>query len=372
MLATFKRLALGLGLILLAALFLLGADWGSRHKAPKIDKTLPAIAVLQFSSNPIMDEFCQGAIAEMADGGFVDGKNIRIVHFNAEGDVATANLVAKQITDGSYKLIITASTICLQAVGTANRNGARTPHIFGAVTDPFIAGVGISHGPPQEKPPYLTGMGTFQPIERIFRQARALYPSLKTVGVVWNASEVNSEACVKKARLISKELGITLLEASVEKTSDVNEAAASLVGRGVQAIWTGGDATVNTAIDTVVKVASKNKIPVFSNIYGHAKRGTLFDLGANYEEVGRAVGAIAVRVLRGESPADIEVIDLLPEKVMLNYQTLQQLRDKWHFTDDLIARANDIIGPDGLARKNEKFVAPATAPAHAPAATKKH
>ncbi len=353
MLGSFKRLALGLGLILLAAAVLLGADWGSRRHQPKTEVKLPSVAVFQFSSSAILDDFCQGAIHTLAEGGFVDGKTIRVFRFNAEGDVATANLVAKQITDGSYRLIITASTVCLQAVASANKGGDRTTHLFGAVTDPFIAGVGIVRGPPQEKPPYLTGMGTFQPVEAIFRQAKALYPGLKTVGVIWNPAEVNSEVCTAKARAICKELKITLLEASVEKTSDVNEAAGSLVSRGVQAIWTGGDATVNTGIDTVTKVAQKNRIPVFSNISGHVKSGTLFDLGANYEEVGRGVGALAVRVLRGESPADIEVTNVLPERILLNYGVLKGLRDPWHFPESFVARADEIITADGALRKNE-------------------
>lgn len=354
MFSSLKRLCLGVGLILLAAAVLLGADWGSRRKQPRNEQKLPAVAVFQFSSSTILDDFSSGAIASLAAGGFVDGKNIRIARFNAEGDVATANLVAKQITDGSYRLIITSSTICLQAVGTANRNGSRTPHLFGAVTDPFIAGVGITRGTPQQKPPYLSGMGTFQPVEAIFRQAKALFPGLKTVGVVMNPSEVNSEACTAKAREICSELKITLLEAPVEKSSDVGEAVSSLIGRGAQAIWTGGDATVNTAIDTVTKVTQKQKIPVFSNIAGHVKNGTLFDLGANYEEVGRGVGDLAVRVLRGESPADIPVTNVLPERILINYQVLHNLRDGWHFSDEFIARADEIIGADGVMRKNER------------------
>lgn len=351
MLGSCKRLTLGLGLILLAAAVLLGADWGSRRHRTKTDAPQwPAVAIFQFSSGEILDTFCQGAIAELAHGGFVDGKNIRIVRFNAEGDVATANLVAKQITDGSYRMIITASTICLQAVASANKSGARTPHVFGAVTDPFITGVGISGGHPQHKPPYLTGMGTFQPVEAIFRQAKALYPGLKTVGVVWNPAEVNSQACNNKARAICGELGITLLEAPVEKTSDVGEAAGSLVSRGAQAFWAGGDATVITAIDTLCKVAQKNRIPVFSNISGHVKNGTLFDLGANYYEVGRGIGEIGVRVLRGESPADIPVTSILPERILINYQTLRGLRDPWHFSESLITRTTETIGADGILR----------------------
>lgn len=361
MLVSFKRLLLGVGLILLAGTILLISDWGSRKSVSTVEakKELPAIAVFQYSSTTIMDEFCGGAIAALAANGFVDGKTVRLARFNSESDVATANQVAKQITDGSYRMIITASTICLQAVANANRTGARTLHIFGAVTDPFVSGVGINRDNPLQKPPYLTGMGTFQPVDRIIRQAKELFPGLKSIGVVWNPAEANSEACVIKARATCKALGIVLLEAAVEKPSDVREAASSLAVRGAQAYWTGGDATVNTAVDALIKVAQKERIPVFSNMYGQARTGGLFDLGADYYEVGYAVGEVASKVLQGTSPADIPVTDLMPERVMVNYQVLRTLKDKWHFTDDLVARADTVIGPDGAVRQVEKKQKPA-------------
>jgi len=84
----------------------------------------------------------------------------------------------------------------------------------------------------------------------------------------------------------------------VDNSSGVLEAASSLVSRGVQALWVGGDVTVNVAIDSLLNVAKKGRIPVFTNLPPNAKRGALFDLGANYHEVGRIVGDLAGQVLR--------------------------------------------------------------------------
>ncbi len=349
MLGSLKRLCLGLGLIILASAVLLISDWGSRTSAVKNPTALPAVALFQFSSTPILDELSDGMIAALNEHGFINGKTMRLTRFNSEADIATANLIAKQITDGSFQLIITSSTVCLQAVATANKARAHIPHLFGGVTNPFGAGVGISAENPLAKPPYLSGMGTFQPVKEIFREAKRLNPDLKAVGVVWNPAESNSEACTKKAREICAELGITLLEASIEKTSDVREAAASLVGRGAQAFWTGGDATVITAIDSVIAVAKKERIPVFSNIPGHVKNGALFDLGANYTEVGHAVGVLAARVLKGESPAAMPVTNILPERIFINYQTLNSLKDHWQFDADIESRADMVIQADGKA-----------------------
>lgn len=352
MLGSFKRLLLGLGLIIAASAVLLISDWGSR-RASSLRHELPAVALFQFSSDSLQDSYCAGVIEALAANGFIDGKTMRLSRFNAQADVATANSIAKQLTGGSYQLIITASTICLQTVANANKAHAHIPHLFGAVTDPPGAGVGINRNNLADKPSYLTGMGTFQPVTEIFREAKRLNPALKTVGVVWNPAESNSEACTKKARMVCGELGITLLEASIEKSSDVKEAAASLASRGAEAFWTGGDATVNTAVDALASVAKKERIPIFSNISGHTKNGGLFDLGANYHEVGSAVGKVAVRILQGTDPAQIPVTNELPLRILLNYQTLNGLKDKekWQFDADIISRAEIAVGSNESAPK---------------------
>jgi hypothetical protein len=96
-----------------------------------------------------------------------------------------------------------------------------------------------------------------QPVAEALRLAKTLFPGLKTVGVVWNSAESNSEANTLIARDVCQELGINLLEANVDNSSGVFEAASSLVARGAQALWVGGDVTVIVAIDSVVAAARR-------------------------------------------------------------------------------------------------------------------
>src|SRR5262245_31388382 len=81
-----KRISLGLSLIVLASSLLLLSDWSQRRPSAK---RLLRLAVLQHSSQTILDEGVRGMIAGLAEHGFVDGKNISLVRYNAENDVAT-------------------------------------------------------------------------------------------------------------------------------------------------------------------------------------------------------------------------------------------------------------------------------------------
>lgn len=360
---TLKRVLLSVVLLGAAALTLLLSDLHSRvggENAQSDAQSQIPVAILKHSSNALLDEVERGLLHSLTAAGYKDGERIALQRFSAESDLPTANAIAKRITDGSFKMGISISTLSLQCLANANRDG-RVIHVFGAVTDPAGAGVGIQQMGSTNKPPWLAGIGTFQPVEQIFREAKRLWPGLKIVGVVWNPAERNSEACTIKAREICRTLGMQLLEANVDQSKDVREAADSLVARGAQAFWTGADVTVINATAALCEAAAKGKVPVFSNMSGHVRNGSLFDLGANYFEVGERMGQIASSILDGQNPAGMTITNFMPERVMLNKQVLKKLRDPWKFTDDIIARATLIIGEDGSAEKDASKPAPLTA-----------
>ena len=361
-----KRILLSLVLLGAAASTLLLSDLHSREGARARDAAahnrIP-VAILKHASNLLLDEVERGVLQKLDAEGYRDGGRIALQRFSAEGDLPTANAIAQHMTDGSFKMAISISTLSFQCVANANKSG-RVIHVFGGVTDPAGAGVGIQQMGSTNKPPWLAGIGTFQPVEQIFREAKRLWPGLKVVGVVWNPAERNSEVCTIKARQICRELGMELLEANVDQSKDVREAADSLVSRGAQAFWTGADVTVMNATAALCETALKGKVPVFSNTSGQVREGTLFDLGANYFEVGQRIGAIASDILGGQNPATMVVTNFMPERIMLNKQVLKKMRDPWRFTDDIISRADLIIGEDGgIEKDTARSAAVAAAPA---------
>jgi ABC-type uncharacterized transport system substrate-binding protein len=112
--------------------------------------------------------------------------------------------------------------------------------------------------------------------------------------------------------------------------------------------------TVLVAADSVVNAAKKGRIPVFTLTPPTAERGALFDLGANFFEVGRQTGALAARVLNGADTTTIPITDFVPQKLMINKLALAGLKDPWQLPDDVLASADAVIDETG---KREKAVA---------------
>jgi len=349
MLETLKRLALGLALIGLAAGVLLYTDRNSRKSARTNSSASGAggrvlrVALVQHASIPALDEGVDGIIETLAGRGYAEGGRLEIKRYNSQADIGTANAIAKEVTSGGFDFVLSASTISLQTIANANKFGARTPHVFGLVSDPYSAGVGIEATNHSIHPPYMTGYGSIQPIAAIFRTARQMRPELKTVGLVWNPTEANSVAQTKIARAVCADLGITLAEANAENSTAALESANSLISRGVEAIWISGDVTISLASSVIINAARRAKIPVFTALPPNILQGALFDLGADYAEVGRSVGRLAADVLDGKNPAEIPVENFVPEVFLINETVPGSLKDAWTIPESLRQRASGSI-----------------------------
>jgi len=339
-LETFRHIAVGISLIAIASAVLLFSE-------PTKKKGTRSVALINYTSVPVLEDGQVGMLAGLAEGGFVNGKNIEITEFNAQGDRPTAILIAKEVVGQDFDAILTLSTPVLQAVANANLDTKKT-HIFTLSTDPWGAGIGIDRDAPDKHPPYMTGYGTLQPVDAVFKLAREANPKLRRVGVAWNPAESNSEASTIMARAICKQLDIELLEVNVESSSAVLEATKSLVARNVDAIWAGGDSTVSSAMTVLVDTANQASIPVFTNLPVDVEQGVLFSLGADYSEVGRAAGLLATRILKGESPAEIPVENYAPQQLAINLAVAPNFSPTWTIPEDWTKRAATTVDAQGI------------------------
>ena len=359
----FKRLILGIALILAAAGILLWSYINSRSGVRSSSST-KRIAIVQNASQPIIEDGFAGITDSLKTRGYTDGTNISIKRFNAELDLGTANSIAREVTSGSYDMIISMTTVSLQTIANANKTGKKVDHIYGFVSNPPGAGVGIDAKDLSIHPPYMAGYGTMQPIKETFELIKKMNPGLTKLGLVWNSAETNSLSQTTFARKIAPSMGITLMEANAENSTAVSDAAASLVSRGVEAIWVSGDVTVLVAVDAVIDAARRGRIPVISVIPPTVKKGALLDIGGNYNMVGRAMGMRAADVLDGRRPSEFRAEFYEPKTLTLNKKALVGLKGTWTIPAVIEARASLIIDDTGehKIKQPEQLPSDATKP----------
>jgi ABC-type uncharacterized transport system substrate-binding protein len=314
-----------------------------KKEVPFIEKQ-KRVAIFKLASRKTLDDTEQGYIDGLAQKGYVDGKRISITRYNAENDLPTAHSIAAVIINNQFDMVMTASTPALQVMANVNKQG-KIIHVFGAVTNPFSSGVGINKENQFNRPKWLTGVGTFQPVRRAFLIARELNPRVKRIGVVWCKNESCSEACVLLARQVCDSLKIDLIENTVDNSTGVYEAANALVSKGVEAVWIGGDNTVEIAVGMVIKACDEANIPVFTNNTDHPAMGALFGVGANYYQLGLNVAYMATKILSGEKkPIEFSIENVVPEKLIINGKVAERYsKNSWRLNDRLKKEANEIL-----------------------------
>jgi ABC-type uncharacterized transport system substrate-binding protein len=316
-------------------------------------RKVPAVAVLQQVSTTLLDDAVEGMLEGLSERGYVDGRTVKIRRYNAEGDLAQANAIAREIAGGPFDLALTSSTPSLQALATANARG-RVFHVFSAVADPFSAGVGFDRSDPLVHPRHLVGYGSLAPVDATFRMAREINPRLVRVGVAHNPSESNSRRFMELARASCRARGIELLEAAVENSSGVIEAIQSTLSRGAEAVFVPGDTTVSSVIDSIIVTAAKAGVPVFTVVPGSPERGTLFDVGFDFREVGLLAGRLAGDLLGGKDPATVPIGETsreIPPRLTINLVAAGYDRERWRVPDELLGQAKVVI--DGMGRHDQ-------------------
>lgn len=278
------------------------------HKAVQAKR----LALFQFGDNELMNQAAHGVLDELKVQGVMETYPLRIDRKNAQNEFYMAQSIAQEIVSQNYDYIVTLSTPALQVTAQVNK---LIPHIFGAVTDPYRMGIAKTQ---QDHIPNITGVATFQPVEKTIQVMREIFPRARRIGIVWNPAEACSEACTYKARDEVGKQGFELVEVNVSSTSEVMDAVRSLLTRGVDLFLTSGDNTVNMAFNSVAALLRERRIPYFSNSFSDVERGGFIAVGADYEEVGRETARMAARVISGEDVGRIPINNYLPEKMYVN------------------------------------------------------
>lgn len=261
----------------------------------------------QIVEHPALDSLRQGIKDELK----AEGLSVSYQDHIAQGNIATANQIAKQILGENPDVVVGIATPTAQACAQAIRN---IPVVFAAVTDPVGAGLVKSLEHPGGM---ITGTTDMSPIDRQLDLIRQFLPQLKSLGVIYNSGEANSVTLVKVLKEEAKKRGISVVEATVSSSAGVPPAAKSLVGRS-EAIYIPTDNTVVSAFEAITKVGYQAKLPVFAADTDSVKRGAIAALAVDYYMMGRQTGEMVARILKGAKPGDLPVETLREFQIHLN------------------------------------------------------
>lgn len=242
--------------------------------------------------------------------------------------------IAQKFAADRVDLVLAIATPTAQAAAQAIRD---IPILITAVTDPVAAELVDSIERPGTN---VTGTSDLTPVRSQLELLKALVPSATRVGVIYNAGEVNSVVQVELARDAARDMGLQIVEATAVNSSEVLQAAQSLVGR-VDAIYVPTDNTVVSAIEAVVLVAERARLPLIAGEDLSVEQGALATVGLDYYQLGRQTADIAQRVLAGEDPAEIAIEYQDEMSIVLNLSAAARMGVS--VPDEILAQAARVI-----------------------------
>lgn len=277
-----------------------------------------SIGIIQYMSHPSLDAAREGFLDALKANGYEEGKQLKVVVKNADGDALTNQAIAQQFAEDKYDLILAIATPSAQAIANATKD---IPILITAITDPVAAKLVESLEKPNTN---VTGTSDYVSIEEQLAMVQQIMPGLKRLGVMYNSGEENSLVQVEIVKQYAKAHGLTVVEATPTNSGEVLQAAQSLIGK-VDAIYVPTDNTVVSAIDAVVKISYEENIPLFPAEGDSVAKGGVATAGVNYYKLGEQTGQQAIRIIQGAAPATVPV-EIQPEKsVIVNLKAAEKV-----------------------------------------------
>ncbi len=200
------------------------------------------------------------------------------------------------------------------------------PIVFAAISDPMGAKIVSSLTKPGGN---VTGSSDHIDVAESLKLLQEVKPDLKKLGYLYNASEANSVSTLKVLKDAANKVGIEIIPSSASKPSDVQAATRALVGK-VDLIFIPADNTVLSVLEGASKVTQETNTPLFTVDANSIGRGPFMTQGVNFYDVGVDAGKLVVRILKGEKPGDIDIVQGANNDIRIDMKAAKKLVSSFH------------------------------------------
>ncbi|MDO5755722.1 MAG: ABC transporter substrate-binding protein [Tissierellia bacterium] len=274
-----------------------------------------SIGINQLVEHTALDDAREGFIKGLEE----EGVSANIILENAQGETSAAGTIAEKLVGDKVDLILAIATPAAQAT---QRVTTDIPVLFTAVTDAVEAGIVESNDSPNGN---ITGTSDKADIKSQLEMFHQIDASIKTIGLIYNTSEANSETQVQEVESIAPELGLAVEKVGVNNINDISQGIQTLVSK-VDAVYLVSDNMVADSIEVVAEaLLEKNMISIASE-ESMVSGGALITNGLSYYDLGRTTAKMAKEILVDKKePKDLPVRFAEEKITKVNKKTLEAL-----------------------------------------------
>jgi putative ABC transport system substrate-binding protein len=318
--------------------FLCGLTVGALSRPLAVGAQPPAMPMIGFvrsgslkGAETFVAAFRQG----LKETGYVEGQNVTIEFRSADDHhESLPTIIAELIRRPAAVLVANAA-----AAEAAKAATTTVPIVFATGGDPVKDNLVASFGRPGGN---VTGVAFFGNLgSKKLELLRDLVPKTRTIGVLVNPNGPSSRAERTDILTEARAVGQRVLVLNVSKESDFDAAFATLVQERAGALLVTGEALFTGQRDKLVALAARYAIPTIHTGKLFVEAGGLMSYGASIPDAYRQVGIYTGRILNGEKPANLPVIQATKFDLIINLKTAKALG--LTIPPSLLLRADQVI-----------------------------
>jgi putative ABC transport system substrate-binding protein len=293
------------------------AAWPFAARAQQ--SAMPVIGFLHAGSPTPMAPYLTAFLRALAEAGYVENKNVAIEYRYAEGEYDRLPLLAADLVRRQVTVIVAGPNENAARAAIAASSG--TPIVFNVTDDPVKLGLVASPGG------NATGVNSFMS-ELVAKQLgllRELLPAAARVGALVNPNAATAEDFVKDFVVGASTLGVRFGIARARDSGGIEAAFAMLARNKTDALMVASDTFFASRNVQIVTLATRHAIPTIYTVRAYVEHGGLVSYGPSVPDAYRQLAVYAGRILRGEKPADLPVVQLTKLDLVINLPTARAL-----------------------------------------------
>jgi putative tryptophan/tyrosine transport system substrate-binding protein len=283
---------------------------------------MPVVGFLQSSSPGATAHMVAAFHSGLKEAGYVEGQNVGIVYRYAEGQYDRLPALAAELVRSQVAVL--AATGGDSAILAARAATATIPIVFTIGGDPVALGYVASLNRPGGNVTGVTLLTSILGAKRI-GLLRELVPKADAIGVLVNPTHPAAAAQLKEVQAAAASVDVRLIVANASAERDFEPAFALLVQQRPSALICSADPFFYSHRDQIVALAARHAVPAIYEWREYAVAGGLMSYGTSVVDAYRQVGIYAGRILKGEKPADLPVLQPTKFELVINLKTAKVL-----------------------------------------------
>jgi putative ABC transport system substrate-binding protein len=283
---------------------------------------MPVIGFLQAGSLGATAHMLAAFHSGLREAGYIEGQNVGIIYRYADGRYDRLRALAAELVRSQVAVL--AATGGDPAILAAKAATATIPIVFTTGSDPVALGYVASLNRPGGN---VTGVVLFTSSLGAKRIGllRQLIPKVDAVGVLVNPTYTVADAQLKDVQAAAASVNVRLIVTNASADRDFEPAFALLVQQGAGALLVAADPFFYSRRDQIVALAARYAIPASYEWREYTVAGGLMSYGTSVSDAYRLAGVSTSRILKGEKPADLPVMQTTKFEFVINLKTAKAL-----------------------------------------------